>query len=72
MRMIPIEEQFVEAKNAWDLERLYTDLAKAKGRTLSPTEKLYLRGILCDYSPAEIAKKCHKSAGGVKVWFTVV
>jgi hypothetical protein len=68
--MIPIEEQFAEADNSWDLERLYTDLGKAKGRTLSPTEKLYLRGILCGYSPAEIAKNCHKSAGGVKVYLS--
>jgi len=59
-----------EAENAWDLERLYTDLAKTKGRTLSPTEKLYLRGLLSGYSPAEIAKKCHKSAGGVKVYLS--
>jgi len=66
-----IEKQFAsEAENAWDLECLYTDLAKAKGRTLSPTEKLYLRGLLSGYSPAEIAKKCHKSAGGVKVYLS--
>jgi len=70
MTMIPIEEQFTEADNSWDLERLYTDLAMAKGRDLSPTEKLYLRGILCGYSPAKIAKKCHKSAGGVKVYLS--
>ncbi|WP_069471506.1 helix-turn-helix transcriptional regulator [Candidatus Marithrix sp. Canyon 246] len=70
MTMIPIKEQFVEAENAWDLERLYTDLAEAKGRTLSPTEKLYLRGLLSGHSPAEIAEKCHKSAGGVKVYLS--
>jgi hypothetical protein len=70
MTMIPIEEQFAEADHSWDLERLYTDLGKAKGRVLSPTEKLYLRGILCGYSPAEIAKKCNKSAGGVKVYLS--
>ncbi|WP_171899620.1 helix-turn-helix transcriptional regulator [Candidatus Marithrix sp. Canyon 246] len=65
------EEWFAsEAQNAWDLERLYTDLAKAKGRALSPTEKLYLRGLLSGHSPAEIAKKCHKSAGGVKVYLS--
>lgn len=70
MTMIPIEEQFAEADHSWDLERLYTDLGKAKGRILSPTEKLYLRGLLCGYSPAEIAKKCNKSAGGVKVYLS--
>ena len=70
MTMIPIEEQFAEADHSWDLERLYADLGKAKGRVLSPTEKLYLRGILCGYSPAEIAKKCHKSAGAVKVYLS--
>ncbi len=69
--MMNTEEWFAsEAENAWDLERLYTDLAKAKGRTLSPTEKLYLCGLLSGYSPAEIAKKCHKSAGGVKVYLS--
>jgi hypothetical protein len=26
-----------------------------------------LRGLLCGYGPAEIAKKCHKSANGLKV-----
>jgi len=61
------EERFAEAENSWDLERLYTDLGKAKGRILTAKEKLYLRGLLCGYGPAEMAKKCHKSAGGLKV-----
>jgi len=61
------EERFAEAENSWDLERLYTDLGKAKGRFLTAKEKLYLRGLLCGYGPAEMAKKCPKSAGGLKV-----
>jgi hypothetical protein len=65
-----IEEQFTEAENSWDLPRLYTDLGKAKGKAITEKEKLYLRGLLCGYGPAEIAKKCHKSAGALKVNFS--
>jgi hypothetical protein len=61
------EKLFAEAENSWDLERLYTDLGKAKGKFLTAKEKLYLRGLLCGYGPAEMAKKCHKSANGLKV-----
>jgi len=65
--MMNIEERFAEAENSWDFERLYTDLGKAKGKPLTAKDKLYLRGLLCGYGPAEMAKKCHKSAGGLKV-----
>jgi hypothetical protein len=65
--MTHTEKLFAEAEISWDLERLYTDLGKAKGKFLTSKEKLYLRGLLCGYGPAEIAKKCHKSAGGLKV-----
>jgi hypothetical protein len=65
--MMNTKERFTEAENFWDLERLYTDLGKAKGKPLTAKEKLYLRGLLCGYGPAEMAKKCHKSANGLKV-----
>jgi hypothetical protein len=65
--MMNTEERFAEAENSWDLERLYTDLGKAKGKSLTAKEKLYLRGLLCGYGPAEMARKCHKSPNGLKV-----
>ena len=57
---------FAEAGEEWDLETLYDDLASAKGKHLTPTEKLHLRGLLCGHSPAEIAEKLNKQAGGVE------
>ncbi|MBW4646566.1 MAG: NB-ARC domain-containing protein [Goleter apudmare HA4340-LM2] len=56
-----IEEGFVEAKKNWELERLYVDLASAKGKALTPVEKKFLRGLLCGCSPAEIAKIVYQS-----------
>ncbi|NES66695.1 MAG: DNA-binding response regulator [Okeania sp. SIO2D1] len=69
------DEVFAEAAKYWDLERLYKALAAVK-RKISPgsrkgltdTEKLYLRGILCGHSPAEIAKKLYRSPKGVEVY----
>lgn len=65
-------EDFAEAAERWDLERLYADLAVAKEELgshprqgLTPTEKTHLRGLLCGYSPLEIAKILHKSPKGV-------
>lgn len=71
------DDMFTEASNFWDLQKLYQDLEAVK-RLLSPrsrqglteTEKLYLRGLLCGHSPAEIAKNYFKV---LKVWkFTSV
>ncbi len=59
-------EQFTQAAKDWDLETLYTDLASAKGKRLTPVEKLHLRGLLTGHSPAEIAQKLHKSIKGVE------
>ncbi len=56
-----IEEEFIEAKNNWELEKLYVDLASAKGKALTPVEKKFLRGLLCGFSPAEIANTVYKS-----------
>ncbi|GET38496.1 helix-turn-helix transcriptional regulator [Microseira wollei] len=69
------DEMFAEAAHNWDLERLYQDLAEAK-RQVSPRarkglterEKLYLRGLLCGYSPAEMARKLIQSPKGVEVY----
>ena len=59
-------EQFSQAALHWKLETLYADLASAKGKRLTPVEKLHLRGLLCGYSPAEIARNLHKSVKGVE------
>ncbi|WP_193199338.1 NB-ARC domain-containing protein [Nostoc sp. MG11] len=56
-----IEDEFIEAKNNWELEKLYVDLASAKGKALTPVEKKFLRGLLCGCSPAEIAKIVYQS-----------
>ncbi|WP_026732412.1 NB-ARC domain-containing protein [Fischerella sp. PCC 9605] len=56
-----IEEEFIEAKNNWELEKLYVDLASAKGKALTPVEKKFLRGLLCGFSPSEIANTVYKS-----------
>jgi hypothetical protein len=45
---------------------LYGDLAFAKGKPLTPVEKLHLRGLLSGFSPSEIAEKLHKNPKGVE------
>ncbi len=62
----PTADLFKPAADLWDLERLYADLAKVNGEALTETEKLHLRGLLCGYSSATIAKKLHKSVRGVQ------
>ena len=57
---------FADAAQEWDLETLYEDLASAKGKHLTPVEKIHLRGLLCGHSPAEIAEKLSKQANGVE------
>jgi len=65
---VPTQDQpFSEAAEYWDLKTLYADMASAKGRHLTPTEKLHLRGLLSGYSPGEIAEKLHKNTNGVEV-----
>jgi hypothetical protein len=64
--MASANEQFTQAANHWDLETLYADLASVKGKRLTPVEKLHLRGLLCGYSPAEIAEKLGKDVKGVE------
>ncbi|MDJ0619528.1 MAG: helix-turn-helix domain-containing protein [Calothrix sp. MO_192.B10] len=60
------DEQFSQAVNHWDLETLYADLSSAKGKRMTPSEKRHLRGLLCGYSPAEIAEKLGKNVKGVE------
>jgi DNA-binding CsgD family transcriptional regulator len=67
-------ENFAQAAQLWDLERLYVDLAAAKRefaphkkRGLTEVEKERLRGLLCGESPAEIATILHISPGGLLV-----
>jgi hypothetical protein len=62
-----IEDEFLEAKKNWELEKLYIDLASAKRKALTPVEKKFLRGLLCGCSPAEIAKIVYQSASSSTV-----
>ena len=60
------EVKFEAAAQNWNLDRLNTDLSLAKGKGLTPVEKLYLRGLLCGCSPNEIAKQCYVSSDTVR------
>ncbi len=64
--MVAIDKQFTQAAKEWDLNTLYGDLASVKGKSLTPIEKLHLRGLLCGYSPLEIAEKLDKIPKGVE------
>lgn len=59
-------DPFPQAANHWDLDTLYADLATAKGKPLTPTEKLHLRGLLCGCSPSKIAQTLGKNCKGVE------
>jgi hypothetical protein len=59
-------ELFMQAANNWDLETLYSDLSSVKGKRLTPVEKRHLRGLLCGFSPVEIAEKLGKNGKGVE------
>ncbi|PSF39308.1 helix-turn-helix domain containing protein [Aphanothece hegewaldii CCALA 016] len=67
--MATVDQDFAEARNQWDLETLYKDLASVKGKSLTPVEKQHLRGLLSGYSPSEIAQKLQKSVKGVEIAF---
>lgn len=66
-------EPFSQAVIEWNLEQLYTDLSTIKEKVspnkkeLTPTEKVYLQGLLCGNSPADIAKERHVQLEGVNV-----
>ncbi|HEY9300478.1 MAG TPA: hypothetical protein VIQ31_29770, partial [Phormidium sp.] len=59
--------EFIEAAYNWKLEKLYVDLASAKNKGLTPVEKKILRGLLCGYSPREIADIIYKSSSSSSV-----
>jgi hypothetical protein len=61
-----MDRHFTEATVEWNLEVLYADLASAKGKHLTPVEKMHLNGLLCGHSPLEIAEKLGKSVNGVE------
>jgi hypothetical protein len=65
--MFQPDEPFAEARNLWDLDRLYADLAEKKGERLTSTEKTQLRGLLLGLRPQDIAKELHISVGGLRV-----
>lgn len=48
---------YSDASKRWRLGELYQDMASAKGRGLAPVEKKHLCGLLCGYSPGEIAEQ---------------
>lgn len=67
-------QKFIEAAACWNLEQLYADLTAAKQeyatcrkQRLTPLEKTYLRGLLCNYSPLEIAVALHRECAGIRV-----
>ncbi|MEH2112010.1 helix-turn-helix transcriptional regulator [Nostoc sp.] len=64
--MASSNEPFMQAENQWDLETLYSDLSSVKGKRLTPVEKRHLQGLLCGFSPAEIAEKLGKNGKGVE------
>jgi len=66
--MSPSQEYLTQAEAHWDLERLYQDLAKVKKDTLTKMEKVYLCGLLCGYSPREIATQLKRSVRGVEAF----
>ncbi|AFZ17638.1 NB-ARC domain-containing protein [Allocoleopsis franciscana] len=69
-------ELFVNVNKLWNLEELYSDLAnqKSTGREkkieLTSVEKAILRGLLCNYSPKEIATALHWNSGSICVELT--
>lgn len=64
--MTRVDKEFSQAALQWDLDTLYSDLRHTIGKPLTPTEKLHLRGLLCGYSPTEIAEILDKDPKGVQ------
>lgn len=69
-----LSQKFQQSADFWDLEQLYLDLTLAKRQhrasqtqQLTLTEKAYLRGLLCGYSPPEIAAEMNREPGGLRV-----
>lgn len=64
---INLDADFSKAEAFWQLEKLYLDLAKVKGKGLTPLEKKILQGLLCGYSPSEIAEKIYRNRNSTAV-----
>jgi hypothetical protein len=62
-----LDADFSQAEAFWQLEKLYLDLAKVKGKGLTPLEKKILQGLLCGYSPSEIAEKIYQNRNSTSV-----
>ncbi len=71
--MRPIPQPFTQAEKDWDLVSLCQDLASAKQqifgkpKQLTPLEINCLRGLLCGYSPSEIAAVINREIRGLRV-----
>lgn len=66
-------DPFDRANETWNLEKLYRDLAEAKRqycgklKKLTPVEMACLRGLLCGFSPPEIAAELNREPRGLRV-----
>jgi hypothetical protein len=49
------DREFLKASQNWHLDRMLTGIAD-KGEFLTPREQKMLRGLICGYSPKEIAE----------------
>ena len=71
-----INDLFSEARDSWDVDILYKNLTKIKQigavRKVEFTtiEKTILRGLLCGYSPQQIAAKIYWTSGSLSVELT--
>ncbi|MBE9116463.1 hypothetical protein IQ249_11185 [Lusitaniella coriacea LEGE 07157] len=71
--MILHTQIFQQAQDNWKLEQLYQDLTTAKQeycgkrKKLTPVEMSCLRGLLCGYSPPEIATELNREPRGLRV-----
>ncbi|BAY75765.1 hypothetical protein NIES25_22120 [Nostoc linckia NIES-25] len=71
--MTPITQLFAQAENDWNLASLCQDLTSAKQqisgkpKQLTPLEINCLRGLLCGYSPTEIAAAMNREVRGLRV-----
>jgi|GEM_PF-3140050 len=77
MRELKESHPFGKAKESWNLARLWEDLAVVKKevvpharRGLSKTERQDLCGLLCGYSPTEIAEQTFRQPGTLRVRFS--
>ncbi|AFY31168.1 NB-ARC domain-containing protein [Calothrix sp. PCC 7507] len=69
-----LAQKFAEVNEHWNLKKLYQDIVNAKQqerrrqcKQLTPTEKACLRGLLCNYSPTEIATALNREPNGLRV-----